>query len=126
MPKDIIQAVNKIGRQEGMLDGIQFRNIDKESTFSNLYTDDDSQDNNSCASDVNWKMEENTEKELKKFEFDININIDDNDMKDLNNEDALHLNNGLADNNNAEIEDIGVINEHDDQHNQFGTPDDNI
>ena len=51
MPDDVIQAVNEMGRHERMLDRIQFHNIHKESTLSNLYTGNDSQDNNSCASD---------------------------------------------------------------------------
>ena len=53
MPEDVIQVVNEIRRQEGMPDGIQFRSIYKESTLSDLYVGDNSQDNNSCASDAN-------------------------------------------------------------------------
>ena len=62
LPEDVIQVVNEMGRQEGMPDGIQFHNKDKESTLSDLYTEDDSQDDNSCASNNNWRMEENAEK----------------------------------------------------------------
>ena len=113
-----------MGRQEGMLDGIQFRNIDKESTLSDLYADNDSQDDNSCASDADWKMEENTEKDLKKLEFDIDVS--DNEIEDLNNEDALHLNDGLADNNNNNIKNIGDISQHDKQQNHFGVPNNNL
>ena len=69
-------------------------------------------------------MEENAEEDLKKLKFDIDIN--DDEIKDLNNEDVLHLNDGLAENNNDNIEDIGVINKHDNQHNHFGAPDDNL
>ena len=72
----------------------------------------------------NWKMKKSAEKDLKKLEF--NIDVDNNVMKDLNNEDVLHFNNDLANNNNADIEDIGVINKYDNQHNHFGAPEDNI
>ena len=58
------------------------------------------------------------------LEFDINV--DDDEINDLNDEDALHHNDGLADNSNADIENIGVINEYDNQHNYFGATDDNI
>ena len=94
MPEDVIQAVNKIGRQEGMPDKIQFRNIHKESTLLDLYADNDSQDNNSCTSNNNWKMEEKAKEDLKKLEFDIDG--DNNEIEDLNSKDALHLNDGLA------------------------------
>ena len=69
-------------------------------------------------------MPDDAEEDLKKIEFDFNVG--DDEIQDLNDEDALHLNDGLAANNNDNIEDIGVINEHDDQHNHFGAPDDNI
>lgn len=91
-----------------------------------LYADNDFQDNNSCASDNDWKIEENAQKDLKKLEFEIDIVVDDNEIEDLNNEDAIYLNDGLADDNNADIEDIGVVNKHDNQHNYFGAPDNNL
>ena len=69
-------------------------------------------------------MEENTEKTLKKLEFNIEINNDE--IEDLNNEDALHLNDGLTDNNNADIENMGLINKQDNKYNHFGAPNDNI
>ena len=127
MPQDLIQVVNEMGRQEGMLDAIKFCNIHKESSLLDLYIDDDFQEDKSCVFDTcnsNQKKEENTEKDLKKLEFDINV--DDNEIKDLNDEHALHLNDGLADNTNTDIEDIEFINKNDDQHNHFGAPDDSI
>ena len=69
-------------------------------------------------------MKENAEKDLKKLEFDIVV--EDDEIKDLNNKEALHLIDTPADNNNDNIGDIGVINEHDDQHNHFCVPDDNL
>ena len=65
MPEDVIQVVNEMGRQEGMSNGIHFCNINKESTLSDLYVDDDSRDYNSCASDKDWKMPKNSEVDLK-------------------------------------------------------------
>ena len=37
--------------------------------------------------------------------------INDNEVKDLKDKDALHLNDVLAGDNNADIEDIGVVHE---------------
>ena len=107
MPEDVITAVNEIGRQEGMPEGIQFHNIHHESTLLDLFVDKDLNDNDSCASDIDWNMEKNPEVDLKKLV--TNIAIDNNQVADLNNEDALHLNDGLADDNNADNEDIGVV-----------------
>ena len=103
-----------------MLDGIQFRNIHHESNLSDLFADKDLDDNKSCTSDAGWNMRKNPGIDLKKLV--TNTAIDDNEVEDLNNKDALHLNDGLADDNNADIEDIGVQHEQDDQHNPFGAP----
>ena len=51
-------------------------------------------------------MEKNADNDLKKQEFEIHGNGDE--IKDLNNEGALHLNDGLVNNNNDDIEYIGI------------------
>ena len=37
MAEDVVEIVNEMGKQEGILDGIQFHNIHHESTLSDLY-----------------------------------------------------------------------------------------
>ena len=44
MAEDVVEVVNEMGKQEGMLDGIQFHNIHHESTLSDLY-----------AKEVGWR-----------------------------------------------------------------------
>ena len=39
MPDNVIEVVNKIGKDERMPDGIHFRNINKEATLDDLYRD---------------------------------------------------------------------------------------
>ena len=51
-------------------------------------------------------MPKKGEIDLKKIEFDDDVNNDE--IKDLDGEDALPLNDGLVDNNNNNIEHIGV------------------
>ena len=52
----IVKVVNEMGKQERMPNRIQFHNIHHESTLSDLYGDAVGQDDdNSCASDDNWK-----------------------------------------------------------------------
>ena len=72
-----------------MPNDINFCNIHKESTHDDLYGDIDSQDNSNCASDESWDMPKNGETNLKKIEFDNDGN--DNEVNDLDDEDALHL-----------------------------------
>ena len=40
MAEDIVTVVNDIGKEEEMLDGIQFHNIHQESTLSDLYANE--------------------------------------------------------------------------------------
>ena len=64
MAEDVVKVVNKMGKQEGMPDGIQFHSIHHESTLSDLYADEDGHDDDdddSCASDNNWKDRKNPE-----------------------------------------------------------------
>ena len=116
MAEDIAVVVNEIGEREGIPDGIQFHNIHYESTLSDLYTNEvGHRDDNSCASDGNWK-------DKKKPERDMNLvadmDIDDDELEeidDLGNEDELHLNDRLADNKG--ITNNGVQHEYENLHN---------
>ena len=97
MAEDVGEVVNEMGKQEGMSDGIHFHNIYHESTLLDLYADTVSQDNdNSCVSDNNWKDRKNPEVDLKNLV--ANVGIDDDEVNDLDDKDALHLNDGFAGN----------------------------
>ena len=52
-------------------------------------------DNNSCASDNDWKDRKNPEVDLKNLVADVGIN--DDEVDDLDNKDTLHLNDGFGD-----------------------------
>ena len=58
MTQNIIYVVNKMVRQEGAPDGIQFMNVDRKATLEDLYPDEEHEDD-SCASDVNYQYESN-------------------------------------------------------------------
>ena len=134
-PDDVIEAVNEIGRLEGMPNGIEFLNIDKESTLSDLFADEDLNDDDSNASDQDWGDRKNPEDDLQlaTFDRDVNDSVDGTEVQDLNidhiehgtvaqvlniaDEDALHLKDGSDLSRN-----IGVQHENEDQHNHFGGP----
>ena len=106
-----------------MPDGIQFHNIHHESTLSDLYADKvDHKDDNSCASDEDWKDRKNPEDDLKNLVSDVDVDDDEaNDLvDDLNDKDTIHLNDGFSD-----IKDIvndRVQHEEDNQQHHFGGP----
>ena len=106
-----------MGKQEGMSNGIQFRNIHHKSTLADLFADDDLHDDHSCASDTDWDLNKKPEEDLKKITF--NNHVDDDEVEDINidNKDIRHLNNGgnLSWN-------IGVQHEQEHQNNHFGGP----
>ena len=52
----------------------------------------------------------------------MGIDVDNNEINDLNDKDVVHLNDGLAGDNNTDIEDSGVQHKQDDQHNRFCAP----
>ena len=58
MLDNVIKVVNQIRKDEGILDGIHFCNILKESTLDNMHRDVYSQDDSSCTSDKSWGMSE--------------------------------------------------------------------
>ena len=104
--EDVIQVVNDMVKQEVIPGGIQFRNIHHELILLDLFTNNDIYDNDSYASDADWKVGKKPETHLEKIVF--NIDVDNNEIDDLNDENAIHLKDGLADDNNTDIEDSGV------------------
>ena len=62
--------------------------------------------------------------DLKKIKFDKDV--DNDEVKDLDPEGALHLNDGLADNKSTNIENIRVINQYDKHQNYVGAPNNNL
>ena len=150
MSDNIIDVMNKLGEEEGIPNRIYFCNIHKESTLDDLYGDIDSQDDSSCASNESWDMPKNGEIDLKKIKFDNAVN--DDEVDNLDNEDTLRLNDGLANNNNNNnnnndnnnnnnnnnnndndndndndnIEHIVIINQQDKQQNHVGIPNNNL
>ena len=99
MADDIIVTVDEIGRQEGMPDGIQFQNMHRESTFSDLYADEvGHDDDDSCASDDNWKYTNKAKGENDmKLISDMNINDDKLEgINDIGEDDNLLLNGDLV------------------------------
>ena len=69
----------------------------------NIFVDNYLYDNDSYASDADWKIGKKPETDLKNRV--LNIDVDDNEIHDLNNEDTVHLKYGLADENNTYIKD---------------------
>ena len=94
MPDDVIQVVNDLGEHDDMPTGIEFRNMHKESTISDLFADEDLNDDNSNASDQDWGDNKNHEDDLQMITFDNDV--DDTEVQDLNieNEDMPHLHYG--------------------------------
>ena len=109
-----------MGKQEVIPDRIQFHNIHYKSILLDLFAKNCLYGNDSYRSDADWKIGKEPEKDLKKIEF--NINVDNNKINDMNNEDAVHLKHDLADDNNKDIEDSGFQHKQDDQHNRFCAP----
>ena len=95
-----------------MPNGIEFLNIHKESTLSDLFADEDLNDDDSNASDKDWGDRKNPEEDLQvaTFNRDVDDSVDGTEVQDLNidhiehgtvaqvlniaDEDALHLRDG--------------------------------
>ena len=56
MPDNVIQVVNDMGEQDGMLNGIEFCNIHHESTLADLFVDNHLHDDNGCVSNNDWGL----------------------------------------------------------------------
>ena len=134
MAKDVVEVVNEMGKQKVMPDQIQFHNIHHESTLSDLYADVVGQDDdNSCASNNDWKDRKNPEVDLKNLVADIGN--DNDEVDDLDNKEACHLNywfGGIEDTANDRVQHEADNQQHHfgdpienegEQHNHFGGPD---
>ena len=114
-------------------DGIQYYNIHHGSILSDLFTNGDIYDNDSYASYADWKIEKTPKINPKKLEFNINkpeiylkaiefnINVNNDEIDDMNDKEAVHPNDGLVDDNNNNIEDHEAQQEQIDRHNNFNT-----
>ena len=118
-----------MGEDDGSPEWIIVRNIHKESTVEDMYGDIDSQDNSSCASNKSWKMpKEGGQEDQKTIVYD---NACEDDEVDDSIKDLIQLHNGLGDNvnkfNNKQeyIEQGGVVNEQNEQGNDFGNGNNN-
>ena len=109
MAKDIVEVVNEMGKQQGMPDGIQFHNIHHKSTLSDLYADEVGQDDNSYASDNDQKDRKYPQADLKNLVANVGINNDE--VNDLEDGDALQLNDGFV--GNKDTANDGVQDEQD-------------
>ena len=69
MTQDIIDLVNKMGKEENVKDGIQLFRIDGVATITDLYVANENNDD-SCASDKDYKLD------------DEDINDSDNKLSD--------------------------------------------
>ena len=97
MAEGIVVVVNEMGKQEGMPDRIQFHNIHHKSTLSDLFANEVSHnDDDSYTSDDEQKDRKNPKVDLKNLVADVGI--DNVEVDDLGDKDALYLNDGLVDN----------------------------
>ena len=104
MTQDIIDLVNKMGKEEDVKDGIQFFRIDGGATITDLYPANEN-DDDSCASDKDYKLDDkdvndsdnelsDTEEWVEDDDLDDSENTEDNDLDDS--EDTYDLNDGMA------------------------------
>ena len=138
---DVIQVMNDLVKQDVTPDRIQCYNIHHESILQDLFTNNDlydddsyaSYDDDSNASYTDWKIQKTSETDLKKLECNIdkpetdleriefNINVNNGEINSMNDKEAVYINDGLADNNNNNIEDHGAQHEQIDRNNCFYT-----
>ena len=119
---DVLQVMNDLMKQEVKSGGIQCYNIHHELILFDLFTGNDIYNNDSYVSYADWEIEKTPEANLEKIELDINkpetnlikidfnINVNDNEMDNMNNVEAVHSSGDLIDNNNNNIEDYGTQN----------------
>ena len=100
MTQDIIDLVNKLGKEEKVRDGIEFSRVDGGSTLSDLYAADEN-DDDSCVSDKDYKSDDN---DVNASDDDLSDNeewVEDDDHPesedDINqSEDEFDINDGMA------------------------------
>ena len=95
MPDDVIEAVNELGRLEGIPNRIEFLNIHKESTLSDLFADKDLNDDDSNTSNQDWGDRKNPEDDLQlaTFDRDVDNGVDGTEVQDLH---IDHIANGTV------------------------------
>ena len=125
--------MNHLIKPEVTPDGIQCYNIHHESILSDLFTKSDIYDNDSYASYADWEIEKTPEANPKKLKFninkpetdlkkiDFNINVNDDEINDMNNEEAVHPSGDLTDDNDSNIEDHETHHERTNRNNSFYT-----
>ena len=131
------RATNELMNQRVNIDGVECYNTHQELILSDLVTESDIYDNYSDASCVDWEIEKTPETHPKKLEFNVkkpetglkkigsNINVNDNEIDDMNDEEAVHLSNDLTDYEYSNIEDHETQQERTNQNNSFYTLVDN-
>ena len=62
--EEVVKVVNEMGKQEEMLDRIQFHNIHHKSTLSNLYANEVGHYDNSYPSEEDWNGKERPEQDV--------------------------------------------------------------
>ena len=88
MTQIVKDAINKSGELEEMPDGIEFYDVDGMSTLEDLYPDDVNEDD-SCASDRDWKIENEKDMAFEDGIEDMNsegmddIDLDPDEVDDL-------------------------------------------
>ena len=121
---NIRRTTNELMNQGVKTDSIQCYNTHQEFILLDLVAESDIYVNYSRALYVDWEIEKTLEVYLKKLEFnidkpetdlkkiDFNINVNTDEINDMNNEEAVHPNNDITDN------DYNNIDYHGTQHKQ--------
>ena len=103
MAEIIISIVDKIGRKEGISDGIKFQNIHHESSFYDLYANKVGHYNDdNCTYDNNWKYIDKAKLE-ENLEISSEVDINDDKLEDIHNigeADDLFLNHNIVNEEN--------------------------
>ena len=79
MTQDIIDIINKMGKEEKVRDGIQFLRVDGGATITDLYAADEN-DKDSCVSDKDY---ESDDKDMNASDDDLSDNeewVEDDDL----------------------------------------------
>ena len=110
------RAINELMNQGVKIGSIQCYNTYQESILLDLVIESDIYNDYSYVSCVDWKIEKTSEAHLKKLEFnidksktnlkkiDFNINVNNNEINDMNDEEAVHPSDDLTDDDYSNIE----------------------
>ena len=123
--------MDKLTNQGVNTAGIQFYITHQESVLLDIVTKNNIYNNYSHTSYVDWKIEKTTEAHPKKLELninksetdlkkiDFNINVNDNEINDMNDEEAVHSSNDLTNDGYNNIEDNETQLERTNRNNSF-------